>query len=388
MQVSVTRAAVFLSVLGTVSALLHGYAWLRLVRDPAWGGPIDGVLGIVFLALTLLLPLAMVGMRVFRSAIAVPLAWVGYLWLGTLFYLDVILVVLDLARWGVGDQPLASLLGGAPSVPRAEALAALTLGGAVVGLGISRGLRDPIIRRVEVAIEGLPEAFRGFRIVQLTDVHIGPLLRRDFADHIVKAVAKLEPDLIAVTGDLVDGSVAELASEVEPFRALAAPHGVFFVTGNHEYFSGADAWAAHLETMGMHVLRNRHLTVVRDGAALVVAGVDDAHAPRLGGRTDLPGALEGRDPHAPVVLLAHQPRTVVEAAAHGVALQLSGHTHGGQMQPFGALVRVEQPFLKGLHRIAKTQLWVSEGTGTWGPPLRVGTRSEISVIELTPRAIG
>jgi predicted MPP superfamily phosphohydrolase len=180
----------------------------------------------------------------------------------------------------------------------------------------------------------------------------------------------------------VDGSVADLRSEVAPLAELKAPSGRFFVTGNHEYFSDPDGWCAHVGSLGIEVLRNRHVVVEKNGARFVLAGIDDAHAPRFGGESDLGRALEGRDPALPVVLLAHQPRSVRDAAAAGVALQISGHTHGGQMQPFGALVRVEQPVLKGLHRSGRTALYVSEGTGTWGPPLRVGTRSEIALLEL------
>jgi predicted MPP superfamily phosphohydrolase len=316
----------------------------------------------------------------------VPLAWGAYVWLGALFYLDVTLLALDGARLVFENVAYAHALVPWPSsdVAGARALAAIAVSISVglVGWGLTRGRAVPDVRRVTVRIPGLPRAFDGFRIVQLSDVHVGPMLRRDFVGAIVAQTNALSPDLVAITGDLVDGSVADLAPEVAPLRELRAPHGVRFVTGNHELFSGADAWCAHLETLGVDVLRNRHVTITRGEDALVIAGIDDAHSERFGGRSDLGAALEGRDPAHPVVLLAHQPRGVEDAAQRGVALQLSGHTHGGQMQPFGALVRVEQPYLRGLHQIGPTQLFVSQGTGTWGPPLRVGTRSEIAEITL------
>lgn len=379
---------VFLGIVLTVSALLHGYAWLRLGRDPSWPEPVGTLLAAVLGVLALALPFALLSARALPKSLAGPVGWAAYVWLGALFYLDVSLAVLDVGRMLFEGVASASV-GGSPSAVDGPVAArwlagtasALALG--LVTVGAVRGAGTPLVRRASIAIANLPAAFEGFRIVQLTDIHVGPVIRRPFVERLVKQVAGLSPDLIAVTGDLVDGSVSELASDVAPFAELSAPHGVFFVTGNHEYFSGADAWSEHVETLGWQTLRNRHVTLEKNGERIVLAGIDDAHAPRFGGVTDLNAALKGRDPAMPVILLAHQPRSVTEASEAGVALQISGHTHGGQMQPFGALVRIEQPFLKGLHRVKDTAVWVSEGTGTWGPPLRVGTRSEVSVLTLT-----
>lgn len=386
MRIAWSRLLVFLGVLGTASALLHGYAWRRVAIDPGWSEPLPALLTASFVLLALALPAAMVGTRLLPPRLAVPAAWGAYIWLGTLFYLDVTLLALDLSRLAFESVAYASVSGtwlqeGAAASRAVASLAMATTLGLVTG-GLTRGLSAPTVRRVRVKIDGLPAAFEGFRIVQLTDVHVGPLIRRRFVESLVARVRDLEPDLVAITGDLVDGSVADLADEVAPLRALAAPHGVHFVTGNHELFSGVDAWCAHVASLGIEVLRNRHVTIERDGERLVLAGIDDAQSARFGGVSDLGAALAGRDPSAKVVLLAHQPKGIEEAARLGVSLQLSGHTHGGQMQPFGALVRLDQPFLSGLHRVGDTQIWVSEGTGTWGPPLRIGTRSEISVIEL------
>jgi predicted MPP superfamily phosphohydrolase len=387
MRFSGRRLAIFLSILGTITALLHGYAWLRLVHDPAWPS-LPTLIGSIALALlAVALPGSIIAARTMRSTIAIPVGRIAYVWLGTIFYLDVSLAVLDVGRAIFESVAYASVdppWGEGAGAARTFAGAALAIAAGLVTSGLVRGLGSPSIVRVRVPIADLPAAFDGFRIVQLTDVHIGPLLRRAFAQRITDAVRALSPDLVAVTGDLVDGSVAELTAEVAPLAKLSAPHGVFFVTGNHEYFSGADAWSAHVErALGWTTLRNRHVVIEKDGARLTLAGIDDAHAPRFGGVTDLDAALRDRDPSLPVILLAHQPRSVEHAERAGVALQISGHTHGGQMQPFGALVRIEQPVLRGLSRFGSTALWVSQGTGTWGPPLRVGTRSEISVIELT-----
>ncbi len=386
------RLAIFLAVIATATALLHGYAWARLVRDPQWSAAATLVGTSIAVALAIALPIALLGGRALPARWRGVVGWSAYVWLGVVFYLDVTLAALDLGRLLFQGVALASAsgaasLGDGAASARVIAAVALAISGAVVTIGAARGLGRPIVRRVTVPIRDLPEALIGFRIVQLSDVHVGPVIRRPFVEALVREVAALAPDLVAITGDLVDGSVERLRDDVAPLGELSAPHGVYFVTGNHEYFSGADAWSEHVARLGIEPLRNRHVVLEKAGGRFVLAGIDDAMAPRFGGVSDVEGALAGRDTSLPVVLLAHQPRSVERAAAAGVALQLSGHTHGGQMQPFGALVRIEQPFLRGLHRVGDTAIWVSEGTGTWGPPLRVGTRSEISVIELA-RAAG
>jgi len=187
--------------------------------------------------------------------------------------------------------------------------------------------------------------------------------------------------MIVITGDLVDGTVEQLRAHVEPLRELRAPDGVFFVTGNHEYYSGADAWIAHLRALGIRVLRNERVDI---RGAFDLAGVDDASAHRMlaGHRQDVTKALAGRDPSRAVVLLAHQPKALGDAVRCDVDLQLSGHVHGGQMVPFNWLARIDQPVIKGLHRVARSWIYVSTGTGYWGPPMRIGPGAELTDIEL------
>lgn len=381
------RLVVFLSVVLSVSALLHGYAWLRMASDPAWPEPFATLLSALFAAAVVGLPFAMLSGRVLPHRVATPLAWTGFLWLGALFYLDVTLLALDALRMAAGTVAYAAIPGGVSDAhggARLFAGSALAISLGFVGFGVWRGLGRPRIVRVDIPIANLAPSMDGFRIAQLTDVHVGPTIGAKFVERLVDDVNAEAVDMVAITGDLVDGPVAELAHGVAPLAGLRAKHGSYFVTGNHEYFSGADAWSAKVRSLGIRVLRNEHVTLRDDsGGVLVVAGIDDALAPRFGGASDVPTALRGReDERAPVVLLAHQPRSIEGARAAGVAVQLSGHTHGGQMQPFGALVRVEQPVLKGLHRFGDTMLYVSEGTGYWGPPLRVGTRAEITIITL------
>jgi predicted MPP superfamily phosphohydrolase len=263
--------------------------------------------------------------------------------------------------------------------------AAVVLGitAVAVGLGLRGGLAGPVLRREVFAIERWPRALDGFRIVQISDIHIGPLLGRSFAAHLAQRVNALAPDLVAVTGDLVDGSAPRLASEVAPFADLRARCGVFFVTGNHDHYSGATHWSEAVTRLGMRVLRNERVEIGADGASFDLVGVDDHHAHFAGdGREDLARALAGRDPERAAVLLAHDPTTFRRARAQGIDLQLSGHTHGGQIWPFAWFVRLATPYVAGRYRDGRAQLYVSRGTGFWGPPLRLFAPAEITEITI------
>ena len=268
---------------------------------------------------------------------------------------------------------------------REAALVASVTSGLTVMYGIVHARRS-IVRRVRVPLAKLAARGDGYTIVQLTDIHNGASLRESFARSVVDKVNALAPNLIVMTGDLVDGHVDELRDHVEPFRDLRARDGVFAVTGNHEYYWHVDEWIAHFRSLGIRVLRNEHVAI--DGAFELV-GVDDVTAAGMAPDhgEDIPGALAGRDPALPVVLLAHHPRSIERAVATGCDLQLSGHTHGGQLLPLGWLSRLFEPHVAGLARFGATWLYVSEGTGFWGPPLRVGTSSEITLITLAARDV-
>ncbi len=385
---SIARLAAFLSVVLSVVGGIHYYLWARLVRDIGWPASMHTALTLALIGLALLVPAGAIASRRLPRDVLSPVMWVLYTWMGLMFFLFVLLIPADLVR-GVGW--LIDLISGAPVDPERRLLLARIFGGVVgigaflmAGLGLLTAARKVAIKPVQVALRGLPEAFAGFRIIQLTDVHVGPTIGRRFIEDLVARTNALGPDLIVITGDLVDGSVTELAPHVEPLRHLQARHGVYFVTGNHEYFSGADAWVAHLRDLGVRVLRNERVTLEQDGQHLDLAGVDDPTGARFGAGhgTNLPRALAGRDRTRPVILLAHQPRTAIEAAEHGVDLQLSGHTHGGQLFPFNLLVPLQQPFVAGLHRLRELTIYVSTGTGYWGPPMRLGVPAEISNITL------
>jgi len=370
----------------------HFYLWLRLVRDTRLSGGWYAALSILTLLLFGLIPLTFIFGRRATSRFGALVVWPGYIWLGTLFLLfvavvgvDLVRAVVELSAWAMGAAP-PSL---EEQLARARLGATVAASAAAVALGFALWSgRRLVVKRVPVELSRLPEALHGSTIVQLTDVHIGPTLGKAFLERVVAAVNALNPDVVVITGDLVDGSVARLQEAVAPLARLRARHGVFFVTGNHEYYSGAEAWCAHLTSLGLRVLRNERVAIGSDAASYDLAGIDD-----LAGRHFGPGqganlerALSGRDESRELVLLAHQPRMVVEAEPAGVGLQISGHTHGGQIWPFHFLVRLQQPVTSGLVRIGRALLYVSNGTGYWGPPMRLGSPAEIT--QLVLQAVG
>jgi uncharacterized protein len=273
--------------------------------------------------------------------------------------------------------------GNAISLER-RALVARFVAGAAGALALGMGgfgLRSVLSRTAVKALSIKLKTERDFRIVQLTDVHVGPTIGRSFIAEVVAQVNALDADVVVITGDLVDGSVEELLEHVAPLAELKAKEGVFFVTGNHEYYSGADAWIAHLTSLGIRVLRNEGVEL----SQIYLGGVDDATAHQFGNGhgEDVAKAALARPASKPFVLLAHQPKTVMNAVKSGVDLQLSGHTHGGQIFPWNFFVLLQQPYVAGLFTHETVQLYVSSGTGYWGPPMRVGAPAEITHITLT-----
>lgn len=390
-----TRLLVFLAIVCSVTAGVHFYLWHRLVKAPQWPSPWMGVGTWLIVGLALSIPLGFVTSRMISRELVSPLVWTGYVWMGAMFLTLVLLLPAELLRLGAGflgqSAVGASLLGGGSDVAdpgRRMMLSRLIAGGALSGaaglsvVGLATALRKVAVKRVDVPIARLPEALRGFKIAQLTDIHVGPTIGKAFIEQLVETTNALEPDVIAITGDLVDGSVAELGDFVRPLAGLRARHGVYFVTGNHEYYSGADEWTAFLETLGIRVLENERVTLAHEGAAIEIAGVNDWTAGQFDDPPDIAKALEGKADDAPVILLAHQPKQIEDASRLGVDLQLSGHTHGGQIFPFNYLVFLQQPYVEGLHTHGDSKLYVSPGTGYWGPPMRVGIPAEITDLRL------
>jgi len=389
-----TGFIVFLSVAVLVLGAIHYYLWARLIRDPQIPSPWRVVATAGIVAAGASIPATLLLFRRSSGNLAHLLTWAAFIWLGLMFLLFVVLVGFDVVRLPL--WVLRRATGGAP--PQAERrrflsriLAALALT-AATGLGAA-GLRAAVgrvaVRRVEIPLRRLRHGRDGFTLVQLTDLHIGPTIGREDLAQVVQTTNALAPDVIAITGDLVDGSVAQLRDAISPLRELRAGHGVFFVTGNHEYFSGAAEWVAELSRLGIRVLRNERVEIGSGDSAFDLAGVDDNSAARSGEPghgQDLERALGGRTDDRLLVLLAHQPKTVLQSARFGVDLQLSVHTHGGQIWPFGLLVRLQQHFLAGLGRHQDTFIYVSRGTGYWGPPMRLGAPAEITQIVLRSAA--
>ncbi len=257
-------------------------------------------------------------------------------------------------------------------------------------VGFAQLKLGPKIEKVTIKLPNLPKTFDGFTIAQLSDVHIGPLLDKEFARKIVDMTMDLKADLIALTGDFVDGSIEQLQDHVLPLKDLRAEHGVYFITGNHEYYSGADEWMNHFESFGFHVFRNSNKIIEKtngngENEKFLLAGVFDIQGERFSPdhKTDPFKAAQHHEEVSCKILLAHNPNTIKQAREAGFHLQLSGHTHAGQFYPFSWIARMVHQYYEGLYSVnEKTQIYVNRGTGFWGPPNRLGKTSEITLITL------
>jgi predicted MPP superfamily phosphohydrolase len=362
---------------------VHAYLWWRLVAGPFHRRWVRVAGAAVLLALV---ASAVFGLHVsglLPNWLGQALGWVGALWLATLFYLLIALVVLEPVR-ALASRGEPSSVDRRLFLARATALTAGFAALGTVGYGATEA-RHVRIKRVPISLPALDPKLDGYRIALLTDIHLSETLRRPFLEHTVQTVNSLGVDLVAIVGDLVDGTVDELGDQASALSGLRAANGTYFVTGNHEYYSGAEEWVEFLPTLGVKVLRNQRLEVGKGGAGFDLAGIDDATAAKSGvpgHGANLAKALEGRSDDQPVVLLAHQPVQWPEAVRRGVDLQLSGHTHGGQLWPFNYAVRLQQPVVAGWAKDGDSQIYVSRGVGYWGPPVRVGAPPEISLITL------
>jgi len=386
------RYILFALVMSSITGLVHYYFYRRLVKNTELENPWRNVAVVIIVFLAISLPLGMILGRTLPFRTARHFIFIPYTWMGMMLLLFMFLLIVDFLRL---IKSLVSRLRARRPGPgsksrrirlmRLQAAACIVLSVILASWSVYSGRARPELTEVNVTLERLPVQMNGFRIVQLTDMHIGSVLGREWVSMLVESVNSVKPDLVVLTGDIVDGDVTHLSGEIEPLSRLKAAHGVYIVTGNHEYYSGISKWTPVFRKMNIKLLRNERVAIGDGKNSFDLAGIDDynsrGHAPGHG--PDLEKALKGRDPDRELILLAHQPKAVYEASKYDVGLQLSGHTHGGQICPWGFMVLMTQPYLSGLHLYnGRTQIYVSEGSGMWGPPMRLGTNSEITLIRL------
>ena len=376
--------------LWVVSVVVHAYVALRLLPGVvgAAGTPSAWVLGVLLAVSAGLVPLGLRRRKGKRTPEEVRrsdlLAWASLTTMGlfsSLFVLTALRDAVALLLWLAGLVGLVHVPGHWLDL---SAIGVVALASLITLVGLYNARKPPRVKTVDIPLKDLPPALHGFKIAQISDMHIGPTIKRPAMKYVVATINKLDVDAVAITGDLVDGNVYELSRHVAPLAGLRSRHGTFFVTGNHEYYSGVQPWLKYLPTLGVRVLLNEHVILLHHHAPIVLAGVTDFSAASYdtSHRSDVALAITGAPRAAVKVLLAHQPRSAPAAVAAGFDLQISGHTHGGQFLPWTFFVRLQQPFTAGLHRVKNMLIYVSRGTGYWGPPKRFGAPSEITLLRL------
>jgi predicted MPP superfamily phosphohydrolase len=378
-----------------VSGLVHYYVYRRIVGVIEPSRRTRRILAAIVVLMFISIPLQ-TSARMWAPGLSSVMGWISGPWLAFVGIAATYFGIFDVLRGAVWlarralrrPAPAGAELSRREFLTRVGGGAAIAVTGASVGIGMREARGDHEIVTIEVPLAKLPKALDGFSIVQLSDLHTGMTIDRAFVQRVVDRANALQPDLIALTGDLVDGTVENLREDIAPLQGLHAPHGVFAVTGNHEYYAGVDAWIAEITRLGARYLRNQRVTIGSGDASFELAGVDDYSAHDWPGHgEDLGAATANRDPSRALVLLAHQPRQVKNAANHGVDLQLSGHTHGGQIWPWHYLVKLQQGgLLAGKYEYRGTQLYVTRGCGYWGPPVRLLAPLEITRVILRSTA--
>ncbi len=382
---------VFLSVSTIIVLSIHYYLWLRLIRDTGFSRLYHNTGTYLLIALAISFPLALFVDKIASVKYSFPLLWLSYFWIGAMMLLFFLLVSMDIIKIVPYLFHKLTWAGkGVINPERREFVSTMfaTAASATVfiasGIGVKNYYSTAIVKKYNVLLKNLPETFKGFKIVQISDLHIGQMMSGKTLKLIVDQVNNLKPDLIAITGDIADGSVAKLLQEVKPLKKLKAPKGIYFVTGNHEYYSGVEEWTLAIKKMGITVLNNENIKIKRGSDYFYLAGVTDHEGKRFGKRhaADFKKALFGLKSDKKKILLAHQPIAVQKASNFGTDLVLAGHTHGGQIWPFNYFVYLQQPYLKGFYEYQGTRLYVNQGTGCWGPPIRLGSHNEITQITL------
>ncbi len=389
-----TKTLTFIIFFSTVTIIvlsIHYYLWLRLIRDTGLSGLYKDIGTYSLLAFTLSFPIALLADRILPLKYSFPLLWLSYFWLGVMMLLFFLLFSIDMIKIVIYIFQKLTMAGEEIANPeRREFVSGLIASAASTivlissGIGVKNYYSNAVVKKFNVSLKGLPEALRGFKIVQISDLHLGQMMTKKILEQIVDQVNSLKPDLIAITGDLADGSTAKLLNEANPLKNLKAEKGIYFVTGNHEYYSGVENWTLAIDKMGIKVLNNENIKIRREDDYFYLAGVTDHEGKNFGQEhaSDFKKALSGLENGKKKILLAHQPIAVQKASEYGTDLVLAGHTHGGQIWPFNYFVYLQQPYLKGFYDYNGTKLYVNQGTGCWGPPVRLGSKNEITQIIL------
>ncbi len=382
---------IFFSTVTIIILSIHYYLWLRLIRDTGLSGLYKDIGTYSLIAFTLSFPIALLADRILPLKYSFPLLWLSYLWIGAMMLLFFLLFSIDMIKIVIYIFQKLTMAGEEIANPeRREFVSGLIASAASTivlissGIGVKNYYSNAVVKKFNVSLKGLPEALKGFKIVQISDLHLGQMMTKTTLEQIVDQVNSLKPDLIAITGDLADGSTAKLLNEANPLKNLKAKKGIYFVTGNHEYYSGVENWTLAINKMGIKVLNNENIKIRREDDYFYLAGVTDHEGKNFGREhaSDFKKALSGLENGKKKILLAHQPIAVQKASEYGTDLVLAGHTHGGQIWPFNYLVYLQQPYLKGFYDYNGTKLYVNQGTGCWGPPVRLGSKNEITQIIL------
>ncbi|RLA06689.1 MAG: hypothetical protein DRQ51_08570 [Gammaproteobacteria bacterium] len=381
----------FLTFALSVLAGIHFYLWHRLVKKTALNKKLHKITSAIIIILALLMPINMILLKFYPLNAIYSFAWLMFLWLGLMFFLffwlivsDFIYLIIFLMLKTIPRRKIKLNPQRREFIARAVAVNSLVLSSGMGILGVKNYYADPIIKKIDIRLHNLPNIFKGFKILQISDLHLGQMMDKEKLSKVVEQVNLQNPDLIVITGDLVDGRVEVLSDEIQPLKNLKSPYGTFFITGNHEYYSGVESWIKEITKLNIKVLQNEAVRIKKDNDFIYLSGVHDYGAEKTGSDliADYEKALGKLDKNKNIILLAHQPSAIKKITDYKVDLMLSGHTHGGQIWPFNYLVGLLQPHMKGLKKYRNTQLYINQGTGCWGPPLRVGTFNEITKIIL------
>lgn len=359
--------------------LLHIYIGAQLL--PALHSTDLSIFGVIFLiASAFIIPLGVMAKFLIKDQhISDILSWIGLLDMGLFSSLLILTFIRQLLLHGYALYSNIT-----PIIFQDSSVLVIVLAFAITLIGLVNARRVAKVINVDIPIKDLPECLNGFSIAQISDIHVGPTIKRNYLQAIVDSVNELNADMVAITGDLVDGSVENLSYHTEPLAELKSRYGSFFVLGNHEYYSGADAWSREIKRLGINVLMNQNKIISHNGYDILIAGVTDYSGESFGytHKSDPQAAIDNLTATDLKILLAHQPRSAFAAEKHGFDLQLSGHTHGGQFWPWNLFVRLQQPFTAGLGKINNMWVYTNRGTGYWGPPKRFGVSSEITLLRL------